>query len=176
MRLPACFSVTRKGKTVWNALWSLVLAVLFYAVAATTFASEKTQALEHPGFYDEFAKFLVAETTAITDSSRLLPAPSGSNPWMPGTVPTSFPAPPGTMINMAMAPGQILPGGWATLDQIPDVNCVCNDLAVTPAFKPAVSEVQTFLVPEVLRSNLASSACKHTTASFTGGESTKSKY
>jgi len=50
------------------------------------------------------------------------------------------------------------------------------DETATPAFKPAVSEVQTFLVPEVLRSNLASSACKHTTASFTGGESTKSKY
>ncbi len=88
------------------------------------------------------------DTGVITDPARLLPAPTGSNPWMPGTIPTSMSAPSGMVIDMAMAPGQIRPGGWGTLDQITDVNFVRNDLAVTPEFKPIVSEVQSFQVPE----------------------------
>ena len=59
-----------------------------------------------------------------------------------------MPAPPNTIIEMAMAPNQIQPGGWGTLDDIPDVNFVRNDLAVTPTFKPSVGYVQSFLVPE----------------------------
>jgi RHS repeat-associated protein len=78
-----------------------------------------------------------------------LPAPTASNPWMPGAPITSQPAPPGgLLVQMAMAPGQTRPGGWATTDHIPDVSYVRNDLAVTPEFKPQVSHVQTFQIPE----------------------------
>lgn len=47
-----------------------------------------------------------------------------------------------------MAPGQTFPGAWGTLSEIPDVNFVRNNLAATPEFKPDVSQVQTFQVPE----------------------------
>lgn len=70
-----------------------------------------------------------------------------SNPWMPGEPITSMPAPAGTWINMAMAPGQVRPGAFGTFDEIPSVDFVRNDLAVTPSFKPDVGNVQTFEVP-----------------------------
>ena len=54
-------------------------------------------------------------------------------------------------VNMAMAPGQTRPGGWATTDHIPDVAYVRNELAVTPTFKPQVSDVQTYHIPEGVR-------------------------
>ncbi len=77
-----------------------------------------------------------------------LPSPQGTNPWMNGTKIISMPAPKDCYINMAMAPGQKNPGGWGTFDNIPDVDYVRNNLAVTPEFKPEVSEVQRFLIPE----------------------------
>lgn len=78
-----------------------------------------------------------------------LPAPTASNPWMPDTPMTSEPVPAGGLtVQMAMAPGQTRPGGWATTDNIPDVDYVRNNLAVTPEFKSGVSHVQTFHVPE----------------------------
>ncbi len=78
-----------------------------------------------------------------------LPAPTASNPWMPNTPMESTPAPAGGLeVQMAMAPGQTLPGGWATQDHIPDVAYVRKNLAVTPQFKPEVSHVQTFHIPE----------------------------
>ena len=78
-----------------------------------------------------------------------LPAPTASNPWMPNTPMESAPAPAGGLeVQMAMAPGQTLPGGWATQDHIPDVAYVRKNLAVTPQFKPEVSHVQTFHIPE----------------------------
>ncbi|WP_316156539.1 RHS repeat-associated core domain-containing protein [Cupriavidus sp. BIC8F] len=78
-----------------------------------------------------------------------LPAPSGSNPWMPNTPITSSPVPSGGMtVEMAMAAGQTRPGGWATKDHIPDVSYVRNELAVTADFKQEVSHVQTFHIPE----------------------------
>lgn len=78
-----------------------------------------------------------------------LPAPTASNPWMPNTPMESAPAPAGGLVvQMAMAPGQTRPGGWATQDHIPDVAYVRKNLAVTPQFKPEVSHVQTFHIPE----------------------------
>jgi len=76
-----------------------------------------------------------------------VPESRGDNPWMPGTVPQSMPAPPGTYINMALAPGQLHPGDWGTFDAIPNVHFVRNDLAVTPAFKAQVASVQRYRVP-----------------------------
>jgi hypothetical protein len=55
-----------------------------------------------------------------------------SNPWMPGSPIHSTPAPRGFQMDMAMAPGQVRPGAWGTLDSIPDVSYVRKDLAVTP--------------------------------------------
>lgn len=67
---------------------------------------------------------------------------------MEGTEIISMSAPKDCYINMAMAPGQNKPGGWGTFDNIPDVDYVRNELAVTPEFKPEVSDVQRFLIPE----------------------------
>ena len=61
---------------------------------------------------------------------------------MEGTEITSIEAPKDFYINMAMTTGQKNPGGWGTLDDIPDVNYVRNNLAVTPEFKAEVGEVQ----------------------------------
>ncbi len=92
------------------------------------------------------------KTKPITDPNRMLPAPTGTNPWMPGTPIKSYPVPKGGMeVEMAMAPGQTLPGGWATRDHIPDVNFVRNDLAVTPSFKKEIGGVQKYLIPEGIR-------------------------
>jgi RHS repeat-associated protein len=78
-----------------------------------------------------------------------LPAPTNAEPWMPNTPLMSAPAPTGGLtVQMAMAPGQTRPGGWATTDNITSVDYVRNDLAVTPQFKPDVSHVQTFHIPE----------------------------
>ncbi len=83
------------------------------------------------------------------DNLLALPAPKASNPWMPDTPLMSSPAPAGGLtVQMAMAPGQTNPGGWATTDNIPDVAYVRDDLAVTPEFKEKVSQVQTFQIPE----------------------------
>lgn len=85
----------------------------------------------------------------LAKRSLALPAPTASNPWMPNTPMESAPAPAGGLeVQMAMAPGQTRPGGWATQDHIPDVAYVRKNLAVTPQFKPEVSHVQTFHIPE----------------------------
>ena len=52
---------------------------------------------------------------------------------------------------MAMAPGQTRPGGWGTIDKITDVDFVRNKLAVTPEFKPEISHVQRYRIPEGTR-------------------------
>ncbi|HVW50495.1 MAG TPA: RHS repeat-associated core domain-containing protein [Trinickia sp.] len=76
------------------------------------------------------------------NSLLALPAPTGSEPCMPNTPMTSEPVPAGGLtVQMAMAPGQTRPGGWATTDNIPDVDYVRNNLAVTPDFKSEVSHV-----------------------------------
>ena len=54
-------------------------------------------------------------------------------------------------VEMAMSPGQTRPGGWATTDKITDVDFVRNKLAVTPEFKPEISHVQKFHIPEGVR-------------------------
>lgn len=85
----------------------------------------------------------------ITDPSRLLPAPRGTDPWMPNTPIKSNPVPKGGIeVDMAVSSGQTKPGGWATGDTIPDVNFVRNDLVVISSFKEEVSGVQRLLVPE----------------------------
>ncbi|MDD2402837.1 MAG: hypothetical protein PHD60_11675 [Clostridia bacterium] len=82
---------------------------------------------------------------------KLLQAPQGSNPWIDGGEIISMKAPKNFKINMAMAENQTRPGGWGTLDRIFDVDYVRNNLAVTPEFKPDVSKVQQYLVPEGTR-------------------------
>jgi len=102
-----------------------------------------------------------------------LPAPTTSNPWMPHAPMESAPAPAGGLeVQMAMAPGQTLPGGWATQDHIPDVAYVRKNLAVTPQFKPEVSHVQTFHIPEgVQLQHGVVGPQKHGCATYPGGGS-----
>jgi hypothetical protein len=107
------------------------------------------------------ARFVVDSNGVTTDlhaptpghtAPLALEAGSGSNPWADGPVITSrVVGPAGMDVNMAMAPGQTRPGGWATTDHIPDVSYVRNELAVTPTFKPQVSDVQTYHVPGGVR-------------------------
>ncbi|WP_455914886.1 hypothetical protein [Pseudomonas syringae] len=54
----------------------------------------------------------------------------------------------GITVEMAMSPGQTRPGGWATIDHIPNVDYVRNQLAVIPEFKPDISHVQKFQISE----------------------------
>lgn len=82
-------------------------------------------------------------------ASRLaLPAPKGTNPYPAGIPLNAGPAPEGTIINMAMSPGQPInrPGGFGTLSVIPDVNYVRNTLAVIPEFKQEIGYVQSYLI------------------------------
>lgn len=81
-----------------------------------------------------------------------LPAPSSLDPWGSGANLESVLTPKGGItVEMAMSPGQENPGGWATVDHIPDVNYVRNQLAVIPEFKPEISHVQQFHIPEGIR-------------------------
>ena len=86
--------------------------------------------------------------SAITNPSRLLSPTNISNPWMADQPIVSMPAPAGTQIDMAMAPGQTVPGGWGTPNIIPDVNYVRGPLAVTPEFKPEIGFVQRYEIPQ----------------------------
>lgn len=54
----------------------------------------------------------------------------------------------GITVEMVMSPGQTRPGGWATMDHIPNVDYVRNQLAVIPEFNPDISHVQKFHIPE----------------------------
>ncbi len=83
----------------------------------------------------------------MTPPSRQL-APPRLNPTTSGSPVFPGPAPKGTQIDMAMAPGQTRPGGFGTPDIIPDTNFVRNELAVIPEFKPEIGFVQRFEVPE----------------------------
>lgn len=80
-----------------------------------------------------------------------LPAPTGTNPWMEGTEIISIEAPENCYVNMALSNGQNKPGGWATFDEIPNVEYVRNNLAVTPEFKEEVGFVQKYLIPKGTR-------------------------
>ena len=77
-----------------------------------------------------------------------LPAPTGKNPWESGEIVSTTIPKGGLDIEMAMSPRQTRPGGWATTDKITDVDFVRNKLAVTPEFKPKISHVQKFHIPE----------------------------
>ena len=80
-----------------------------------------------------------------------LPAPTGKNPWGSGEIVSTTIPKGGLDVEMAMSPGQTRPGGWATTDKITDVDFVRNKLAVTPEFKPEISHVQKFHIPEGVR-------------------------
>ncbi len=53
---------------------------------------------------------------------------------------------------MAMSPGQqsTRPGGFATFDDVPDVDYVRNELAVKQAWKPNIDRVVTYEVVKPL--------------------------
>ena len=87
---------------------------------------------------------------AITDPRKLLPAPTRSNPYPDGDKLFSQPAPRGTVIEMAMSPGQPAsrPGGFGTPDIIPNAQYVRDDLALTHGFKAKIGYVQRYEVEE----------------------------
>jgi hypothetical protein len=100
----------------------------------------------------------------------LLDAPNRTNPWLEGSEIVSMNTPKDFKIYMAMAEKQTKLGGWGTLDEIADVNYVRNELAVTPEFKPEVSKVQQFLVPEGTRIQIGTvGPQKHNEILYLGG-------
>ena len=82
---------------------------------------------------------------------KLLPQTTTKNPWLQNTETISIKAPKDCYINMALAPGQNRPGAWGTFDNIPNVDYARNILAITPEFKPQISYVQKYLIPEGTR-------------------------
>ena len=74
------------------------------------------------------------------------------SPWPIGFTPAATTLPPGTKLKMALSPGQspTRPGGFATFDDVPDVNYVRNELAVKEAWKPSVDRVATYEVVKPL--------------------------
>lgn len=49
---------------------------------------------------------------------------------------------------MAFAPERTSPRGWRTFDNIPNIDYVRNNLAVTPEFKAEIGYVQRYLIPK----------------------------
>ncbi|TDB42698.1 RHS repeat domain-containing protein, partial [Photorhabdus khanii] len=89
-------------------------------------------------------------------SMLALPAPRGTDPWMPNTPIESIVASKGGIYaNMALSPEQVSGkwglGSWATTDAIPDVGYVREKLAVIPEFKKEISHVQRIFIPEGTR-------------------------
>lgn len=70
------------------------------------------------------------------------------SPWPYSYAPKKESLSPGEKIRMAMSEGQPSnrPGGWATTDEIPDVNMVREKLAVTKEFKENIAYVQEYEV------------------------------
>ncbi len=89
---------------------------------------------------------LASATGVATNRLELGPA-SRANPWPAGNNGVAMPAPQGTRIELAMSPGQTRPGGFGTLDHIPDVDFARNNLAIRPDWKAEISHVQAFEVP-----------------------------
>nr|WP_306815205.1 RHS repeat-associated core domain-containing protein [Limnobacter parvus] len=72
------------------------------------------------------------------------------SPWPINGAPSDAVILPGTKVNMAMSPGQPnnRPGGFATLDDIPDVEYVRNQLAVKADWKPQIDRVVQYEVTQ----------------------------
>ncbi|WP_020156997.1 RHS repeat-associated core domain-containing protein [Methylobacter marinus] len=74
------------------------------------------------------------------------------SPWPIEFEPPEATLIPGTKMNMAMSPGQASsrPGGFATFDDIQNVDYVRNELAVKEAWKPSIDRVVTYEVTQPL--------------------------
>ncbi|MBD5499184.1 MAG: hypothetical protein HDR11_15780 [Lachnospiraceae bacterium] len=91
----------------------------------------------------------LSEAEGCTEGSILaLQEPFGTNPWLDGSEIVATDVPKDCYINMVLAPNQTSPGGWGTFDNIPNVDYVRNNLAVTPEFKAEIGYVQRYLIPE----------------------------
>lgn len=90
----------------------------------------------------------LAHGGAITSPSRLLPAPRGRNPDLPGGPIVGVELPIGFRFNQAVSPGQSLPGAYGALTTIPSIEFVRQNLAVIFEFKQVISGAR---VVEVLR-------------------------
>ena len=77
------------------------------------------------------------------------------SPWPIGFIPIEEVLPVGTVIHMAFGPSHLQPstrpGGFASLDAIPNQGCVRNKLAVKDAWKPELDRVVSFELTEELR-------------------------
>ncbi len=98
---------------------------------------------------------LTCKENVITDPSRLLAAPKGLTPEMPGMPITSVILPAGFIFNQAVSPGQNAPGKFGTTDEINSIDYVRNDLAVIPAFKTEVSGVRQVVVTRPVRAQIS---------------------
>jgi RHS repeat-associated protein len=100
-------------------------------------------------------ELLAAKPTPITDPSRLLPAPRGLNPDLPGGPIFGVELPAGFRFNQAVSAGQNAPGAYGTLANIPDIAFVRNDLAVIPQFKPVISGSRVVEVTRPVRAQFS---------------------
>ncbi|TBL86825.1 hypothetical protein EYY95_12095, partial [Hafnia alvei] len=92
------------------------------------------------------------EKVTVNEEIPLLPAPTALDPWGDGAeLQSDVVGKDGINVRMAMSPGQVRPGGWATADDIPNVEYARNKLAIIPEFKEEISHVQEFHIPEGVR-------------------------
>lgn len=76
----------------------------------------------------------------------------GESPWPDGFAPVDNTLPVGSKFRMALAPGQPVtsPGGFGTMDAIPNAGYVRKDLAVKSAWKPDLNGVAEYEVTQPL--------------------------
>ena len=96
----------------------------------------------HKGQFDNTTEAAAAYKSLIDKQS----------PWPIGFEPPEATLIPGTKVNMAMSPGQASsrPGGFATFDDIQNVDYVRNELAVKEAWKPSIDRVVAYEVTQPL--------------------------
>ncbi|WP_226865071.1 RHS repeat-associated core domain-containing protein [Microbulbifer taiwanensis] len=84
---------------------------------------------------------------AISDPSRLLPAPKDSNPWMPDTpIESDVVGADGLIVYRAHGNGRAT-GGWVTLEPPPNQAYVRSELAVAPEWNDATQFSKIKLAP-----------------------------
>jgi hypothetical protein len=100
--------------------------------------------------WNEFQKDHAGQFSSKAEASKAYQdLIKNESPWPYGYTPTQRTIQSGEKFNMAVAPKQpvISPGGFGTVDSIPNSNYVWNDLAVKHSWKPqGVDRVVTYKV------------------------------
>lgn len=103
--------------------------------------------------WNEFQKDHAGKFSNVKDAaSSYKELKKQQSPWPIGGAPVTATLLPGAQFQMALSPKQAVdrPGGFATFDNIPDVDYVRNELAVKKAWKPDIDRCVTYEVIQPL--------------------------